>query len=171
MLFARAILLCGLSVLLILSEERSKCSFSALNVFLITLRRFCSMDFAFLSTIMGISILMIVASYDIACQWSKNLKTRVAEFPSSLQFTLPPTLTYVIPKFHIYAHGKSCQTRWSLNYLRWMGRTDGEGVEREWSHINPVALSTRLMGPGHRHDILDDHWGAWNWRKVVGLGT
>lgn len=51
-----------------------------------------------------------------------------------------------------------------------MGRTDGEGVEREWSHINPVALSTRLMGPGARCDTLDDHWGAWNWRKLVSLG-
>lgn len=43
-----------------------------------------------------------------------------------------------------------------------MARTDGEEVEREWLHINPVALSTRLMGPGGRHNTLDDHWGAWN---------
>ena len=26
------------------------------------------------------------------------------------------------------------------------------------------------MGPGTHHDTLDDHWGAWNWRKLVGLG-
>ncbi|KAH7903922.1 hypothetical protein BJ138DRAFT_1188251 [Hygrophoropsis aurantiaca] len=51
-----------------------------------------------------------------------------------------------------------------------MAATPSEGVEREWSHINPVAMSTRLMGPGAHHDTLDDHWGAWNWRKTVGLG-
>ncbi|KAJ7871245.1 hypothetical protein B0H14DRAFT_2257556, partial [Mycena olivaceomarginata] len=26
------------------------------------------------------------------------------------------------------------------------------------------------MGPGARHDTLDDHWGHWNWRELVGLG-
>ncbi|KAF8210729.1 hypothetical protein K438DRAFT_1570057 [Mycena galopus ATCC 62051] len=26
------------------------------------------------------------------------------------------------------------------------------------------------MGPGARHDTLDDHWGHWNWQKLVGLG-
>ena len=26
------------------------------------------------------------------------------------------------------------------------------------------------MGPGTHHDTLDDHWGAWNWCKLVGLG-
>lgn len=124
-----------------------------------------------LSTLAGEKVSPLVVSYDIACQWSKNFASRISEFPPSLRFDLPATtFRTVIPKFHIYAHGKSCQSRWSLNYLRWMGRTDGEGVEREWSHINPVALSTRLMGPGGRHDTLDDHWGAWNWRKLVVLG-
>jgi hypothetical protein len=27
------------------------------------------------------------------------------------------------------------------------------------------------MGPGSRRDALDDHFGDWNWKKVVGLGT
>ncbi|KAJ7604795.1 hypothetical protein DFH06DRAFT_1020618 [Mycena polygramma] len=26
------------------------------------------------------------------------------------------------------------------------------------------------MGPGTRHDTLDDHWGHWNWEKLLGLG-
>lgn len=129
------------------------------------------MDYAFLATLIGAFFAMIVMSYDIACQWSRNLVKRVPDFPSEMHLDFTTVaVTTVIPKFHIYAHGKDCQSRWSLNYLRWMARTDGEGVEREWSHINPVALSTRLMGPGGRHDTLDDHWGAWNWRKVVGLG-
>jgi hypothetical protein len=130
------------------------------------------MDYVILSTLKNTSIDMLVISYDIACQWSKNFPSRVKEFPPAMQLNLMTTsLDCVIPKFHIYAHGKKCQTIWSLNYRRWMGRTDGEGVEREWSHINPVALSTKVMGPGARHDTLDDHWGAWNWRKVVSLGA
>ncbi|KAJ7174318.1 hypothetical protein C8R46DRAFT_1214529 [Mycena filopes] len=26
------------------------------------------------------------------------------------------------------------------------------------------------MGPGSRHDTLNDHWSHWNWQKLVGLG-
>ncbi|KAG1852516.1 hypothetical protein F4604DRAFT_1933664 [Suillus subluteus] len=27
------------------------------------------------------------------------------------------------------------------------------------------------MGPGSRRDMLDDHFGDWNWKKLVGLGA
>jgi hypothetical protein len=26
------------------------------------------------------------------------------------------------------------------------------------------------MGPGARHTALDDSWGGWNWKKILGLG-
>ena len=74
----------------------------------------------------------------------------------------------VIPKLHIYGHGKSCQTNFSLNYS---ARTDGEEPERWWAHINPISMSTREMGPGARQDTIDDHAAAWNWRKITGFGT
>ena len=51
-----------------------------------------------------------------------------------------------------------------------MGRTHGETVEQEWAYINLAALSTREMGPGARHSALDDSWGGWNWKKILGLG-
>ncbi|KAJ8481555.1 hypothetical protein ONZ45_g15279 [Pleurotus djamor] len=52
-----------------------------------------------------------------------------------------------------------------------VGQTDGEGVERPWANIGPMATSTRVMGPGARMEILDAHWGHWNWQKLVGLGA
>ncbi|KAG2148141.1 uncharacterized protein EDB93DRAFT_1250199 [Suillus bovinus] len=54
---------------------------------------------------------------------------------------------------------------------RRMARMDGEASEHGWSNINPVATSTREMGPGLRHDILDDHFGDWNWQKVSNFGV
>ncbi|KAK7453266.1 hypothetical protein VKT23_011942 [Stygiomarasmius scandens] len=33
--------------------------------------------------------------------------------------------------------------------------------------MGPVATSTRDMGPGSRHDTMDNHWGHWNWVKLV----
>lgn len=80
-------------------------------------------------------------------------------------------VAFVIPKFHLYGHGSSCQTKYSLNYLPYSAETDGEDPERWWAHINPVSMSTKIMGPGSRQDTLDDHAASWNWRKIVDLGT
>ncbi|KIY48995.1 hypothetical protein FISHEDRAFT_58576 [Fistulina hepatica ATCC 64428] len=44
------------------------------------------------------------------------------------------------------------------------------GIERAWANMGPVATSTREMGPGGHHDTLEDHFGSWNWGKLVGLG-
>ncbi|KAE9383382.1 hypothetical protein BT96DRAFT_1009261, partial [Gymnopus androsaceus JB14] len=54
---------------------------------------------------------------------------------------------FVIPKLHIYGHQLLCQLKFSLNWLRGAGRTDGEGIERPWAHLSPIATSTRDMGP------------------------
>ena len=80
------------------------------------------------------------------------------------------SITYLVPKFHLPAHGSKCQVRYSFNYARGVGRTHGETVEQEWAYINLAALSTREMGPGARHSALDDSWGGWNWKKVLGFG-
>lgn len=77
---------------------------------------------------------------------------------------------HVVPKFHLPTHGPKCQVQYSFNYTQGVGRTHGETVEQEWAYINLAALSTQEMGPGARHSALDDSWGGWNWRKVLGLG-
>ena len=33
-----------------------------------------------------------------------------------------------------------------------------------------TGTSTREMGPGSRHDTLEDHFGNANWQKLVTLG-
>ncbi len=130
------------------------------------------MDFIVLFTLMGATFTWLILSYDIACQWSQNLQewmdtqhTEAMQIPDEI-FIL---ICFVIPKFHIYGHGTACQDTYSLNTLRGVVQTDGEDPEHWWAHINPVSMSTRLMGPGSRHDTIDDHTGAWNWRKIVGL--
>ena len=130
------------------------------------------MDFCVLATLAGVLITSLTISYDIVCQWSRNFLRRVGQFPLWMQ---PPvqllnTITYVIPKFHIYGHGSKCRTQFSLNYIQHSARTNGEEPERWWAHINPVSMSTREMGPGARHDTIDDHAAAWNWRKITNFG-
>lgn len=130
------------------------------------------MDYVFGSIMRRIDPrLTIVQSYDIVCQWSKNLVERMKSMPSPVMANLENReIHFVIPKLHIHGHNQACQASYSLNWLWGAGRTDGEGIERTWSHMGPVAYSTRDMGPGGRHEVLDDHFGHWNWRKLCGLG-
>ena len=58
---------------------------------------------------------------------------------------------------------------YNLGYMKGTGQTCGEEIEASWSHTNPLAVSICKMGPGACHEILNDHWMGWNFRKVVGL--
>ncbi|KAI6151215.1 hypothetical protein BKA82DRAFT_3975358 [Pisolithus tinctorius] len=135
--------------------------------------RYCNMDYIFFSAIFPFLLLSMVISYDIACQWKLNLARRIDQLPEHLRLPLAvvaSSFVFGIPKFHAPAHSASCAIPHSLNLLPGVGRTDGEGVERNWSEINRVANSTKEMTPGARHDTIDDHFGHHNFRKLVGLG-
>lgn len=129
------------------------------------------MDYAFFSAMQHFSHKTLNVSYDIACQWHKNLWARMSVLPSSihLQHT-NMNIRFFVPKFHLPAHIPKCHTLYSFNFLPGVGRTDGEAPERGWASINAAASSTKEMGPGSRHDTLDDHFGDWNWKKLTGLG-
>lgn len=131
------------------------------------------MDWIIFSSLSGSIIPAITFSYDICCQWSRNLKTRIKQLPNHMQLT-PEVLhlaRYVVPKFHIYNHGPKCQTQYSMNFLSGMGRFNGEDPERWWAHINPLSMSTKEMSSGSRTDTIDDHVRAWNWRKIINFGS
>ena len=133
--------------------------------------RYANMDFIFASATKTTTARRLVVSYDIACQWHKHLRSRMVSIPTKYRLDLDGhIMEYVIPKFHIGAHGSSCQTKFSLNFRPHMGRTDGENIERGWAWLNPASLSTREMGLGARQDALDDQWSFWNWRIIVSLG-
>jgi hypothetical protein len=75
-----------------------------------------------------------------------------------------------LPKLHAHAHKFECHLLYSLNFTPGVGRTDGEGIEREWAEINSAANSTKEMSEGSRHDALDDLLGDKNYRKDIGIG-
>jgi len=135
------------------------------------------MDFALMCSLVPAlmaGIIRFLICYDIACQWYKHLQTRLDsydddDFPS---ITLEEDLTYwrvAVPKFHLPGHGTDCQLRYNLAFTKWAGRTDGERIEAGWAQTNPMATWTRENGPNARRGILDDHWNAGNWRKLLGL--
>jgi hypothetical protein len=115
--------------------------------------------------------LPLIISYDIACQWSKNLHQRLMMLPPLVRLNIVLRIVaYVIPKLHILGHLIKCQEKYSLNYTLGAGQTDAEGIERVWAGLGGVATSLKEMGPGSHHDTLEDHISHWNWYKIVGLG-
>ncbi|KAH8103218.1 hypothetical protein DFH11DRAFT_1692670 [Phellopilus nigrolimitatus] len=134
--------------------------------------KYASMDYIVLSTLVKTAVSELLISYDIGCQWSKKLASRIKDFPQQMQLDIDNVnVRTVVPKFHLPAHGVSCQTKFSLNFIPYVGRTYGEGVESEWAHINGTATSTREMAPAVRHETLNDHWSSWNWQKWLHFGS
>ena len=115
---------------------------------------------------------LVAISYDIACQWSQGLVERIAKFPPHLQVAIPEgSIAYVIPKLHFGSHKQEGHSPYSLNYRVGAARTDGEGPERNWWEMAPLANSTKQMGPGTRQGLLDDEMGAANWTKTTDMRT
>jgi len=110
----------------------------------------------------------IIISYDISCQYSRRFTDRFAASP---HLQLPDcSIQFAIPKFHLPAHREECQHFYSFNYLKHVGRTDGEAIERFWSTHNILSGSTSRMSRENRQDTLNTHFSYWNWRKLCSMG-
>ncbi|KDR76587.1 hypothetical protein GALMADRAFT_67342 [Galerina marginata CBS 339.88] len=131
--------------------------------------KYCNMDFLIFATLVGVIVTWILITYDIGCQWSKNFRSRMSEFPEHMRIKPGTKVDVAIPSWHINSHGERCRKDFCLGYTKGAGRTCGEEVEITWSHTNSLAPSAREMAPGARHDTLNDHWNGWNFRKIVGF--
>ncbi|KAG7087076.1 hypothetical protein E1B28_013058 [Marasmius oreades] len=133
--------------------------------------QYINMDFLALYNLIGCTLLMVYFSYDIACQWMQHFHRRMQEFPAYMQLSSGVSVVSKVPKFHLPAHGSACLAKFAFNYTEGAGKTDGEGVERNWSWLNECARSLSMMTLGARTDTMDDFTNFWNWRKTVGLET
>jgi hypothetical protein len=133
------------------------------------LSRYCSVDFVIFAALVGIALLRIIITYDIACQWSKNLRKRMEEYPPEMRIPEMTQVEVAIPGWHINGHGADCRDNFNLSHMEGVGRTVGEDIETTWAGTNPLASSVCEMGPAARHDTLNDHWNGWNFRKIVGF--
>ena len=132
------------------------------------------MDYILLSTLACSlpDVKSLCISYDITCSYSKNFLRRIQQMPSHLHVDFPSIpVRWAIPKFHLLAHGPSCQSSYSLNYMHGVGCTSGEGIESNWAISNPAALSTREMSTATQHETLNDVFGAVNWAKTTKIST
>ena len=131
------------------------------------LSSYCNMDFIILSALVGVALHWIVITYNIACQWSKNLYKWMGDFPEEMRVSSDTKIGVAIPSWHINGHGESCRQNYNISYMKGAAKTCGEEVEIIWSHTNSLAPSIREMGPAAHHDTLNDHWGGWNFRRII----
>jgi hypothetical protein len=130
------------------------------------------MDYLFFMSLAGCILLQLFVSYDIACQWYKNIWERMRIFDPHAQLKGGKTsVGFLVPKFHLPAHIESCNLLFSFNLTPFVGRTDGEAPERGWADANRLANSTSVSGPGARRDTLEVHFQYWNWKKIMRLGA
>ncbi|KAJ6524090.1 hypothetical protein DFH09DRAFT_1250860 [Mycena vulgaris] len=101
--------------------------------------------------------LLNIISYNIVCQWWKNLVKRLKTLPPLVRLTAALHLMhFVIPKMHIHAHTPARTVK---------------GLSGRGHSLGGIATSMREMGPGSREDTLSCHWGWWNWQKLLGLAA
>ncbi|KAK0492044.1 hypothetical protein EDD18DRAFT_1079972, partial [Armillaria luteobubalina] len=134
--------------------------------------RYLNMDYFILSMLTCDTPPDLVISYDIACQWHKNFFVRMGKYPAQLRLhQTKGNILYLVPKFHLPAHILKCHNDFSFNFSAKVRQTDGEAPKRGWAATNALANSTKEMGPGSRRDTLDDHFGDYNWRKIIILAS
>jgi len=66
------------------------------------------MDYLVLSALLGITLIRIVISYDIGCQWSKKFSGRVEDYPEEMQLAPDTKVEIGIPNWHVNGHGSFC---------------------------------------------------------------
>jgi hypothetical protein len=129
------------------------------------------MDYIFASSILYMKLLLIIISYNIACQWFVNLMKRVEHhWPLELHISSAVTLHLQIPKLHEPGHQRVGHEEFSFNYAPGVGMMDGECPEHIWAGHNALGNAMKTHGPGSWHDVLDNHFGHWNWMKYMGMG-
>ncbi|KAJ7082827.1 hypothetical protein C8R43DRAFT_886408 [Mycena crocata] len=133
--------------------------------------RYANMDFILMSALAGRSLQSLTISYDIACQWKTNLAARNAKLPSKIQLPLDKLdIQCALPVWHAASHNEECQNANSLSFKPGVGKSDGEGVERVWSRLNPGAHSTKDAGRGQRADTMEGKIDYLNHGKNLGQG-
>ncbi|KAJ7429112.1 hypothetical protein B0H11DRAFT_2266968 [Mycena galericulata] len=116
--------------------------------------RYANMDYIVMAALAGLALMMVTISYDIACQWRKNLPARMEKLPPAIRLDLTKTeLQTGLPVWHASSHELEAT---------------GKGWSSTWADLNPAAFHTKEMGYGNRADALEDKIDSHNFQKNLG---
>ncbi|KAF7376804.1 CxC2 domain-containing protein [Mycena sanguinolenta] len=132
--------------------------------------RQCNVDFVLLAALIGLRLLWLIISYDIACQFAINFWSCMTQLLAHMQLTIEQkNVWWKVPNFHLPDHKPKCHSPYSFHWMWGAGMSHGEGIEQNWSFSNGTAASTRLMGPGSRQATLEDIFGFHNYNRTLAM--
>jgi hypothetical protein len=82
---------------------------------------YCKMYYIIMLSLAGTKLPHVVLSYDIGCQWSRNLSCHMKDLPEDLQLNPDVKVKVGIPTLHTNGHSKECKTAFSLSYMPRIG--------------------------------------------------
>ena len=114
-------------------------------------------------------LLKALVIYKIDCQQIIHFKKYLQESQhlSLLNFK---QLVFAVGKFYISAHVPECFVKYSLNFVHGSGQLNVKILETLWAPLNYISTSARTMSMAARYQIINDHMGDSNWKKLVGIG-
>jgi hypothetical protein len=107
-------------------------------------------------------------SYDISCAFRIKAEERFRSNEALLE-VLPVVkkFRYQIPLVHVQNHKDNCDYLYSCSYTSCAGHFHGETAEHAWTYLNLFAGQGRQMSHTNRHDLYNDAFGHWNFKKMM----
>ena len=129
--------------------------------------KYVNMDYLFCSSLHHSPLRTLNVSYDIACQWSKNLWDQMTTLTLPMQIQRnDKQVKFFILKFHLPAHIMRCQTCYLFNFIPVMlallrpyiiCHTQGSNSQPHYdnSHYQPLhSLSYATPWPRLSHSLM-----------------
>jgi Kyakuja-Dileera-Zisupton transposase len=110
----------------------------------------------------------LLAIYDIMCQYWKRLQLWM-EKSEYLKLLLGVTILQAIGLFHVSGHVWECFLHFSLTFIPGASQINGEILESLWSVLNEISPSTQNATIAGRIEMLDDHMGDSNFKKMLDI--
>ena len=66
------------------------------------------MDYLIFSALVSVVLPWIFITYDIGCQWSKKIHSRMLDFPEHTRINSETKVDIGILSWHINGHGENC---------------------------------------------------------------
>ncbi|KAJ7130587.1 hypothetical protein C8R44DRAFT_732099 [Mycena epipterygia] len=131
--------------------------------------RYVNMDYILMVSLAGFDLMELTVSYDIACQWQKNLCEHVKKLPEEMRPDFEKFLFQCgLPIWHALSHEAECTNRFSLSFLPGIVKTDSEGIEQLWAELNAFVFHMKKMGLRHHVDSIEDKIDYHNHMKNLG---
>jgi hypothetical protein len=106
------------------------------------------------------------ASYDSACQYSVNIKTRFGKFFPDVAKVVAK-MDWSVPALHIQGHQANCMYNFGTAYILATGHFHGETAEVYWPELNQIGTQVTQQSGGHRQDTIMLHHNDWNYKKTM----